>query len=238
MASEGREADNPMSQLWKIIMVGKIREIIEAKPGEQGQSSEQVDLPEVPTEKEMIDAFKTFFNSFFEINDNTIAEIASIMFKYDITIEDLQKKLKLEGQESDELMNSLYSLKRLQDKLESLKSPAPVTGTAGGSWGKRPKKAARRRTQKGGADDNVTYNVADSYDRDAVYNVSGLITSSRDVLGTALDGVSELSRQSPPFGASAITGSVSSNFLTTVAPEIGQKYDGGGRSKKRHPKKT
>lgn len=87
----------------------------------------------------------------------------------------------------------------------------------------KPKQPKKKRVQKGG-------DVAGQMDMNAMYNVSGLIVSNRDVLGTAMNGTTELLSVPAPFTGGVngnVTGSLSNNYMTMIAPRLG----GGGKKK-------
>lgn len=89
----------------------------------------------------------------------------------------------------------------------------------------KQKKTSGKRKIKGGAE-------AGGMDMNAVYNVSGLITSNNDVLGTALKGTDALLSVHQPFGAGSTTNvnSLSVDMMNMITPQTGRGYYGGGKA--------
>lgn len=159
-------------------------------------------------------------------DDSVYQQIRNVLG--DMKKEDFEAQLE---SNADPAIKSIMNFNEIATKVFEKPSPlqhTPAEQTATGG-------SCRKKKMRGGVAEvaEVKYQVADAYDIDAIYNVSGVITTDRNVLGSALDGVNELTRMAQPSGAGAITGSVSSQFLSTVTPEIANKYYGGGTQKKR-----
>jgi hypothetical protein len=167
------------------------------------------------------------------IKPETLKEVKQVIDNNGITVDDVIKQLNSTmptGAES-KVYTDILNVADIKAALEGQQPPQPPAG-----GGKRHKKGRRMR---GGADvaTNVTYQQADSYDMGSIYNVSGLITTNRDVLGNALENVTELSRVPQPYSAGADNSiNVSTDMLSTVVPQVGTRYVGGSKHPKRRAK--
>jgi hypothetical protein len=113
-----------------------------------------------------------------------------------------------------------------QQETQQISVVPTVTGHKGGKPKRKVGMSKKKSVRKGGA-------AVDGLDTNAVYNVSGLITTNRDVLGTALNGTESLLSVHTPFGAGSTNNvnTMSTEMNNLITPTLGKA--GGAAPKKK-----